>query len=63
MITDVNDDSKGIEHQKPPRSRSFRIAIILLILFALAVLTGSVTGYFLTSDIPEVSRLEDWRPP
>jgi penicillin-binding protein 1A len=63
MITDVNGDSKGIEHQKPPRRKSFRITVILLILFGLAVLTGSVTGYFLTSDIPEVSRLEDWKPP
>ncbi|HEV8374796.1 MAG TPA: transglycosylase domain-containing protein, partial [Candidatus Polarisedimenticolia bacterium] len=32
-------------------------------LFILAVLTGSVAGYFLTSDIPEVTRLEDWKPP
>jgi len=63
MIADVNDDSKGIDHPKPPRRLSFRITVILLILFALAVITGSVTGYFLTSDIPEVSRLEDWRPP
>ncbi|MCI0409935.1 MAG: transglycosylase domain-containing protein, partial [Acidobacteria bacterium] len=63
MITDVNADSKGIEHPKPPRRPSFRIVLIILILFALAVLTGSVTAYFLTSDIPEVSRLEDWRPP
>ena len=63
MIADVNDDSKGIDGQKPARKFPLRVVLILLTLLLLAALTGSVTGYFLTSDIPEVSRLEDWKPP
>ena len=62
MIADVSDDSKGIEHP-PPRRPPLRRLLVLLVLFALAALTGSVTGYLLTSDIPEVTRLENWRPP
>jgi membrane peptidoglycan carboxypeptidase len=62
MITDVNADSKGIDHPKPPRRSAHRTILILLILFALAAVTGSIIGYFVTSDIPEVSRLENWPP-
>jgi len=63
MIADVNADSKGIEQQGPPRRTSLRKILIIAILVALAGVTGSLTGYLLTSDIPEVSRLEDWKPP
>jgi len=63
MITDVTADSKGIG--QPPSGRRFPLRLILILasLFVLAVLTGSLGGYLLTSDIPEVTRLEDWKPP
>ena len=61
MIPDVSADSKGIE--QPPRRRRTRRLIIVLVLLGLAILTGSIAGGLLTSDIPEVTRLEDWKPP
>jgi penicillin-binding protein 1A len=63
MITDVTGDSKGIEHSRPPRRITPSRLLVVLALFLLAILTGSITAYFLTSDIPEVTRLEDWKPP
>ena len=63
MITDVSDDSKGIEPLIPPHKFTHRILVVCVLLFILAVVTGTLAGYLLTSDIPEVTRLEDWKPP
>jgi penicillin-binding protein 1A len=47
-----------------PRWRTRRgLTIILLSAFVLAVGSGSLFGFLLTSDIPEVRRLQDWKPP
>jgi penicillin-binding protein 1A len=63
MIPEESTDGKGIG--QPPARRKFvsRRLIIVLSLFVLLALTGSSTGYLLTTDIPEVTRLEDWKPP
>jgi penicillin-binding protein 1A len=63
MIPDVTADSKGIGAQPPRRSPKLRRRLILVALLVLAIATGSLGGYLLTFDIPEVTRLEDWRPP
>ena len=51
----------------PPRPPFWRkpktIALLLLGAIVIAVGLGSVVGYALTFDIPEVKHLQDWKPP
>jgi penicillin-binding protein 1A len=63
MIPEENTDGKGIG--QPPGSRKpvSRRLIVVLALVLLSVFAGSSAGYLLTTDIPEVTRLEDWKPP
>ena len=63
MIPEELTDGKGIGQPPARRRLPTRRLIVLAVLFALAILTGSFTGYLLTTDIPEVTRLENWRPP
>ncbi len=63
MIPEESTDSKGIAEPPPGRKPVLRRVLVILALFILAILTGSSAGYLLTTDIPEVTRLEDWKPP
>src|SRR2546427_10221102 len=51
----------------PPRVPFWRkpknILLIALSALLLAAISGSILGYFLTFDIPEVKGLQDWKPP
>ena len=67
MDRDARDRSTPLPGEPPPRVRFWRRPknIILLALGAvlLAAGLGSVVGYALTFDIPEVKHLQDWKPP
>lgn len=43
--------------------RPGNILIIVAATIAIAAIGGSLVGYFLTFDIPEVRQLQDWKPP
>ncbi|MCZ6697263.1 MAG: PBP1A family penicillin-binding protein, partial [Acidobacteria bacterium] len=57
----------GGQAGEPPHSSFWRtrqgLAIVVLGSFVVASAGGSLFGYFLTFDIPEVRHLQDWRPP
>src|SRR5207245_1610563 len=60
--------SGGATHGTPPPTPPFwrkpkNLALILLSALLLAGGSGSALGYFLTFDIPEVTELQDWKPP
>jgi penicillin-binding protein 1A len=60
--------SFGSPSEPPPPRRPFwrkprNLALLALGAIVLAVGLGSVVGYALTFDIPEVKHLQDWKPP
>ncbi|HEU4400796.1 MAG TPA: transglycosylase domain-containing protein, partial [Candidatus Polarisedimenticolia bacterium] len=58
---------RGAPGDPPPRPPFWRtrsgIVWIVLATLALAAVSGSIFGYVLTFDIPEVRHLQDWKPP
>jgi penicillin-binding protein 1A len=63
MIAEENTEGKGIGQPPPRRKLPSRRLLILIGIFLLAGVTGAAAGYLLTTDIPEVTRLENWKPP